>query len=162
PRTYSTAHRSRTIRSGSPCRRGGADVEYRTLGATGLRVSLLGLGTVKFGRNEGLQYPVSAALPSTRDLVRLLAHAHDLGINLLDTGPAYGSSEERVGELIARHRDAWLISTKVGEAFDGRASHYDFTPEHTRASVLRSLRRLRTDRIDIVLVHSDGDDLAII
>jgi aryl-alcohol dehydrogenase-like predicted oxidoreductase len=137
-------------------------MEYRELGDTGMRVSLLGLGTVKFGRNTGLSYPVASSLPSTRDLVRLLAHAHDLGVNLLDTAPAYGSSEERLGELIGLHRDAWLISTKVGESFDGSASTYDFTPEHARASVLRSLRRLRTDRIDIVLVHSDGNDLDII
>jgi len=137
-------------------------VEYRELGCTGLHVSLLGLGTVKFGRNEGLPYPVSASLPSDRDLVRLLAHAHDLGINLLDTAPAYGSSEERLGELLVRHRDLWVISTKVGESFERGTSTFDFSPDHTRASVLRSLKRLRTDRLDVVLVHSDGDDLAII
>jgi len=137
-------------------------VEYRELGTTGLKVSLLGIGTVKFGRNEGLPYPTAPALPSTRDLVRLLAHAHDLGINLLDTAPAYGSSEERLGELLARHRELWVISTKVGESFDRGVSTFDFSPEHTRASVLRSLQRLRTDRLDVVLVHSDGDDQAII
>ena len=137
-------------------------MEYRELGAARLRVSLLGLGTVKFGRNEALPYPASSSLPSTRDLVRLLAHAYDLGINLLDTAPAYGSSEERLGELLARHRDRWVISTKVGESFERGASTYDFSPEHTRASVLRSLQRLRTDRLDVVLVHSDGDDRAII
>jgi aryl-alcohol dehydrogenase-like predicted oxidoreductase len=137
-------------------------MEYRELGATGMRVSLLGLGTVKFGRNAALPYPVAPTLPSTRDLARLLALGRDLGVNLLDTAPAYGSSEERLGELIAPHRDAWLVSTKVGESFDGYASTYDFTPEHTRASVLRSIERLRTDRIDIVLVHSDGNDLEII
>jgi len=137
-------------------------VEYRELGSTGLRVSLLGLGTVKFGRNEGLPYPAPSSLPSTRELVRLLAHAHDLGINLLDTAPAYGTSEERLGELLVRHRELWVISTKVGESFEHGASTFDFSPEHARASVLRSLKRLRTDRLDIVLVHSDGDDLAII
>ena len=137
-------------------------MEYRELGSTGVRISLLGLGTVKFGRNEGLPYPVPSSLPSTRDLVRLLAHAHDLGVNLLDTAPAYGSSEERLGELLARHRDLWVISTKVGESFERGASTFDFSPEHARASVMRSLERLRTDRLDVVLVHSDGDDLAII
>jgi aryl-alcohol dehydrogenase-like predicted oxidoreductase len=137
-------------------------VEYRELGATGMRVSLLGLGTVKFGRNEGLAYPAPPSLPSDRDLVRLLGQAQDLGINLLDTAPAYGSSEERLGELLARQRDLWMISTKVGESFDRGSSTYDFSPEHVRASVVRSLQRLRTDRLDIVLVHSDGDDRAII
>ena len=137
-------------------------MQYRQLGATGLRVSLIGLGTVKFGRNEALQYAAPLTLPSTRALTELLATARDLGINVIDTAPAYGSSEERLGELLAGQRDAWVVCTKVGESFESGVSAFDFSPEQARRSVLRSLQRLRTDRLDVVLVHSDGNDVDII
>ncbi len=135
---------------------------FRELGGTGLTVSALGLGTVKLGRNRGLKYPAGFALPDERSAAALLDCARDLGINLLDTAPAYGSSEARLGRLLAGRRADWILCTKVGEEFDGEASRFDFSPAHTRASVRRSLRRLRTDYLDIVLVHSDGRDLAII
>jgi len=72
----------------------------RALGATGLEVSALGLGTVKFGRNTGVKYPAGFELPSAAEIGELLAVARDLGINLLDTAPAYGSSEERIGKSV--------------------------------------------------------------
>jgi len=134
----------------------------RPLGTTGLQVSALGLGTVKLGRNQGLKYPDGFTLPDERSAAGLLARARALGINLLDTAPAYGSSEERLGRLLAGQRRDWVVCTKVGEEFEGGVSSHDFSPEHSRASVLRSLRRLRTDFLDIVLVHSDGNDLQII
>src|SRR5690606_10695887 len=56
----------------------------------------------------------------------------------------------------------WVIVTKVGEEFDNGESHFDFSPAHTRRSVERSLQRLGTDYLDVVLVHSDGNDLAIV
>ena len=68
-------------------------MELRPLGATGLQVSPLGLGTVKFGRNQGVKYPQAFNLPSDREALALLELAWDLGINLLDTAPAYGESE---------------------------------------------------------------------
>ena len=125
-------------------------------------MSLIGLGAVKFGRTEGLKYPAPSSLPTIRALTDLLAAAHDLGVNLIDTAPAYGSSEERLGQLLAGRRNDWVLCTKVGETFDGTRSHYDFSPEQTRRSVLRSLQRLATDRLDVVLIHSDGNDVAII
>jgi aryl-alcohol dehydrogenase-like predicted oxidoreductase len=127
-----------------------------------MRVSLLGLGTVKFGRTEGLRYPVASNLPTRRALTELLAAAADLGVNLIDTAPAYGSSEERLGQLLAGRRSRWILCTKVGETFENGRSHYDFSPEQTRRSVLRSLQRLATDHLDVVLIHSDGNDLDII
>ena len=126
----------------SPCRRGIADVQYRELGKTGLRVSLLGLGAVAFGRTEGLKYAVAPRLPSMRDLSELLAAARDAGVNLVDTAPAYGVSEERLGELLMGRRDEWVLCTKVGEIFEAGTSRWDFSPEHTRRSVHESLRRL--------------------
>lgn len=134
----------------------------RPLGTTGMEVGILGLGTVKLGRNQGVKYPRDFDIPSDRQAADLLALAADLGMNLLDTAPAYGNSEERLGQLIATERDRWLICTKVGEEFCGGQSLFNFSPEHTRHSVERSLKRLRTDRLDIVLVHSDGNDCDII
>jgi aryl-alcohol dehydrogenase-like predicted oxidoreductase len=134
----------------------------RPLGSTGITVSLIGLGTVKFGRNEGLRYPAAFELPTDRDLARLLDAARDHGIDLLDTAPAYGTSEERLGALLRRRRHRWVLSTKVGETFTAGTSRFDFSAASTLASVERSLARLRTDVLDIVLVHSDGDDVAIV
>tara|TARA_R110001592_G_scaffold363393_1_gene687162 strand:- start:2020 stop:2811 length:792 start_codon:yes stop_codon:yes gene_type:complete len=134
----------------------------RPLGNTGLKVSAIGLGTVKLGRNREVKYPGSYSLPDDRSAAALLAQARELGINLIDTAPAYGSSEERLGKLLAGQRQHWLICSKVGEEFEQGNSRFDFSAQHIRNSVQRSLRRLNTDTIDILLLHSDGNDLQII
>lgn len=134
----------------------------RPLGRTDMEVSALGLGTVKLGRDQGVKYPEGFKIPDDSSTRALLSRASDLGINLIDTAPAYGNSEERLGTLLRGQRARWLICSKVGEEFENGHSHFDFSPEHTRASVERSLRRLSTDVIDIILIHSDGNDLNII
>jgi aryl-alcohol dehydrogenase-like predicted oxidoreductase len=136
-------------------------IRKRPLGQTGMEVSCLGLGTVKFGRNHEVKYPTSFALPEDRQVASLLDQARDLGINLLDTAPAYGSAEQRLGRLL-RQRDEWIISTKVGEEFTNGKSFFDFSAAHTRRSVERSLRNINTDYLDIVLIHSDGRDEQIL
>ncbi len=133
----------------------------RLIGQTGIEVSCLGLGTVKFGRNTGVKYPQGFELPDDSDVQQILRLAHELGINLIDTAPAYGSSEERLGRLLEQRHD-WVICTKVGEEFEQGNSSYDFSAAHVRASVERSLQRLHTDYLDLVLVHSDGKDMDII
>lgn len=133
----------------------------RPLGNTGLTVSALGLGTVKIGRDQGVKYPQQFRIPDDDAVRNLFALARELGINLIDTAPAYGNSEERLGKLLPQRKD-WVIVTKVGEEFDNGESHFDFSPAHTRRSVERSLQRLGTDYLDVVLVHSDGNDLAIV
>lgn len=151
-------------------------MELRPLGNTGLRVSVLGLGTVKLGRTRGLKYPdaqIAAELPTENAATELLRTATELGINLIDTAPAYGVAEERIGLLMAANnwfggRDRWVVCTKAGEEFDSLAaggageSRFDFSPGAVRASVERSLMRLRTDRVEIMLLHSDGRDEWII
>jgi aryl-alcohol dehydrogenase-like predicted oxidoreductase len=107
----------------------------KALGSTDMEVSALGLGTVKLGRNEGVKYPSEFRIPDDRHAASLLSEAQDLGINLIDTAPAYGNSEERLGKLLAGQRDRWLICSKVGEEFEHGQSRFDFTPEHTRSSV---------------------------
>lgn len=137
-------------------------IPRRPLAGTGIAVSALGLGTVKFGRNQGVKYPQGFDLPSDQAVRELLALAFDLGINLLDTAPAYGLSEERLGRLLPHSRHDWVIATKVGESFAGGQSHFDFSAAGTRRSVENSLRLLRTDYLDAVLIHSDGDDVRIL
>ena len=128
----------------------------RPLGDTGLAVSVLGLGTVKFGRNTAVKYPRPFELPSDDQIADLLALAHSLGINLLDTAPAYGNSEERLGEALAGNRQQWLLCTKAGEEFSDGRSRYDFGEDSVLRSVANSLRRLRTDYLDLLLLHADG------
>jgi aryl-alcohol dehydrogenase-like predicted oxidoreductase len=134
----------------------------RRFGDTDIEISPLGLGTVKLGRDRGVKYPQHFTIPDDRAAADLIATAAELGINLIDTAPAYGNSEERLGRLLAGRRRDWVICTKVGEEFIDGASHFDFSAQHTRFSVERSLRRLDTDYLDIVLVHSDGNDLDIL
>src|SRR5690606_20507720 len=71
---------------------------------TDLFVSPIGLGTVKLGRNQGVKYPQGFELPNDRQARELIAQAGDLGINLIDTAPAYGISEERLGGLLHGQR----------------------------------------------------------
>lgn len=132
------------------------------LGSLDLKVSRIGLGTVKFGRNQGVKYPAPFELPSDRDIQELLFKAQELGINLLDTAPAYGTSEERLGKLLPAQRSNWIVCTKVGEEFIDNESYFDFSPKAIRNSIERSLRRLKTDYLDIVLVHSNGEDIKLI
>jgi aryl-alcohol dehydrogenase-like predicted oxidoreductase len=137
-------------------------MQRRSFGSTDIMISPLGLGTVKLGRDQGVKYPERFTIPGDREAANLIALAKDLGINLIDTAPAYGNSEQRLGPLLKGQRDDWVICSKVGEEFDNGASHFDFSAAHTRFSIERSLKRLHTDCIDIVLVHSDGSDEHII
>ena len=139
----------------------GQGMQLRPLGSTGIDVSPLGLGTVKIGRNEQVKYPQGFDIPGDAEVSELLNLAWELGINFIDTAPAYGSSEQRLGQLLP-HRADWVIMTKVGEIFEHGQSHYDFSAQHTRKSVEKSLKTLKREMIDIVLVHSDGNDMAII
>lgn len=134
----------------------------RKLGNTGLDVFPISLGCVKFGRNEAVRYPTSFQLPDLQSLAELLDVARELGVNLLDTAPAYGESETRIGQLLKQQPQHWLISTKVGEYFSNGVSAYDFSAEKTRQSVEASLVKLAVDYLDIVFVHSNGEDAHIV
>ena len=139
-----------------------AALPRRRLGVRGPEVSLLGLGTVKFGRRTGLRHPRPFACPDDAAAARLLDRARALGVNLIDTAPAYGESEARLGRILRGRREDFVLVTKTGEIFDGARSRFDFSAAHTRRSVHDSLRRLGTDRLDCVLLHSDGDDAALL
>lgn len=131
------------------------------LGNTGLHVTRIGFGAFKIGRNQKTKYPAAYDLPDEPAVERLLNEVLDLGINYIDTAPAYGLSEERIGRFLAHRRDEFVLSTKVGETFEHGESTYDFSGKAVRRSVERSLARLQTEVLDVVFVHSDGNDLAI-
>ena len=137
-------------------------MKHIALGQTGLKISPLGLGTVKFGRNQGVKYPQGFDLPDDEHLSALLTLAKSLGINMLDTAPAYGTSETRLGTLLGGQREDWVIIGKAGEEFEDGKSSYNFTPDHFERSLERSLKRLNTDYIDALLIHSDGADMDIL
>jgi aryl-alcohol dehydrogenase-like predicted oxidoreductase len=134
----------------------------RRIGSGGPLVSPIGFGAFKIGRNQKTKYGQAYDLPSDAEVSRLLGELLDAGINYFDTAPAYGTSEERLGAAIGHRRNEFTLSTKVGETFTDGASSYDFSREAIEASIVRSLRRLRTDVLDIVLLHSPGDDLEIL
>jgi aryl-alcohol dehydrogenase-like predicted oxidoreductase len=125
-------------------------------------LSPLGFGAFKIGRNERIKYPRGYDLPTEAQAAKLLNEVLDLGINLIDTSPAYGLSEERIGQALAHRRREFILSSKAGETFENGQSAYDFSREGTLRSFHRSLRRLRTETLDILLIHSDGRDLEIL
>jgi aryl-alcohol dehydrogenase-like predicted oxidoreductase len=126
-------------------------MEKRILGSCGLEVSALGFGCMgmsqSFGPNPG----------DRGQMMNLLRSAVDLGVTFFDTAEVYGPfvNEELVGEALAAVRDQVVIATKFGFAFDGqgRQTGLDSRPEHIRAAVDGSLRRLGTDRIDLLYQH---------
>lgn len=139
-------------------------MELRPLGNTGLSVSAIGFGAFKIGRNQKTKYPDAYELPDERSVGTLLEGVLECGINLIDTAPAYGLSEERIGRFLAGDalRERVVLATKVGERFEQGVSNYAFDRSSVNASIDESLARLRTDRLDLVSVHSDGNDLEII
>ena len=137
-------------------------MQQRPLGKTGLSVTPLGFGAVKIGRNARVKYPQPFDLPDDATAERLLNSILDLGINYIDTAPAYGLSEERIGKFMSHRRNEFVLQTKIGETFSNGESTYDYSAASLRDSLDRSLQRLNTDRLDIVLIHSDGRDLEIL
>jgi len=137
-------------------------MEKVQLGQTGISISRLGLGTVKFGRNQGVKYPEPFDLPDDDTLFELLQCAKSHGINMLDTAPAYGTSEERLGHLLQEDREDWVIIGKAGEEFEAGQSSYIFTPDHFKKSLERSLSRLNTPYLDVLMIHSNGDDMDVL
>lgn len=134
----------------------------RTFANTDIHVSAVSYGAIKIGRNQKMKYPSVYALPSDKECTDIIALCKDLGMNLIDTAPAYGSSEERLGKILKGQRQDWLISSKVGEEFENCESSFNFTADWAEKSLERSLKRLGTDYLDILFIHSDGNDLDVL
>ena len=118
---------------------------FRLLGNTGLPVSTLSLGTVELGLDYGFRQSSSYHRPERAAAARVLSHAVDHGINLLDTAPTYGESESMIGEALASLSVRPWVATKVTIGDDLSA---------ITQSVDRSLRRLQLETIDILQVHN--------
>lgn len=125
-------------------------------------VAAIGFGAFKLGRNEGTKYGRAYDLPGDVESARLLNEVLDLGMDVVDTAPAYGLSEARVGAALAARRSEFVISTKAGEEWIGGESVHDFSEHAIETSVCRSLVRLRASMLDAVFIHSDGRDLAVL
>jgi len=130
-------------------------MKFRTLGRTGLRVSVVGLGTWQLGGEWGRSFAQS-------EVDAILDRAAEAGINLIDTAECYGDhlAERLVGDYLSRHeRDRWIVATKFGHAFRGFMDRTDeFGPGEVRQQLIASLRALRTDRIDLYQFHSGSDE----
>lgn len=137
-------------------------MKYRNLGDTGMKVSPVGFGALKIGRNQKTKYPQPYDLPNDAEVEKLLNGIIDLGINYIDTAPAYGTSEDLIGRYLSHRRDELILSTKVGELFEDGNSQFDYSKESVQSCLKNSLKKLKTDWIDIVLIHSDGSDRDII
>jgi aryl-alcohol dehydrogenase-like predicted oxidoreductase len=131
-------------------------MRYRQLGASGLRLSVLTMGTMTFGGTGGFASVGSTGLDGAR---RQLDRCLEAGINLVDTADVYsdGLSEEIVGEALEGRRDDVLVATKARMPMGDGPNDAGLSRHHLVTACEASLRRLRTDRIDLYQVHEwDG------
>jgi aryl-alcohol dehydrogenase-like predicted oxidoreductase len=144
-------------------------IARRRFGNTELHVSSLGLGTAEIGFSQSSD----AALDS------MLGVAYDAGINVLDSAAMYGDAEEQLGRSLSGRRDQFLLFTKCGRHLPRLSSlgqrslrrvrriagkllgepSYEWHPATLQANIDESLRRLRTDRIDLMQLHSCSEDI---
>ena len=131
-------------------------MHYRILGSTGIRVSVIGVGTWQFGGEWGRSY-------TQPEVDAILDQAADCGINLIDTAECYGDhlSERLIGDYLSRHdRSRWVVATKFGHHFNRFMDRTeDFSPADVSGQLEASLRALRVDTIDLYQFHSGADTL---
>ncbi|GIP38807.1 aldo/keto reductase [Paenibacillus sp. J31TS4] len=130
-------------------------MKYRKLGKTGMKVSVIGVGTWQFGGEWGKDF-------SQQEADAILGRAKELGINLIDTAECYGEhlSETMIGQYLKQdRREDWVVATKFGHHFEGlmdRSQHWK--PEEVLQQLEASLRALQTDYIDLYQFHSGSDE----
>jgi aryl-alcohol dehydrogenase-like predicted oxidoreductase len=150
------AGRSFAQRPPSLRRRSTKDMEKRTLGSAGLEVSPLGLGCMGISQSFGPS-------PDRATMVDFLREALEHGVTFFDTAEVYGPyhNEEVVGEALEPLREQVVIATKFGFGLDGSDRKLDSRPEHIREALEGSLRRLRTDHVDLLYQHRVDPDVPI-
>ena len=118
-------------------------MERRRLGGTDMDVSWLGFGAARIATDTG----------SPAEARRLLNALLDQGVNYIDTADCYGESEETLGEYISHRRDEYWLTTKCGHAA-GEVTAPEWTAEAVTQGIDQSLRRMRTDYLDLVHIHT--------
>jgi L-galactose dehydrogenase len=120
---------------------------YRTLGKTGLKVSILGYGASPLGNEFGTTDPAEGQ--------RAVHYAIERGINYFDVSPYYGRTlaETRLGQALLGRRDKVILATKAGRYGKDRDTGFDFSAERITRSLEESLTRLQTDYVDIFQLH---------
>ncbi len=129
-------------------------MKYRKLGKTGLKVSVVGIGTWQFGGEWGKDFQQD-------EVDRMFARGKELGINLIDTAECYGDhlSESLIGKAIKGTRKDWIVATKFGHKFHSHMNRTEpRTPADIRQQLDASLKALQTDYVDLLQYHSFGDD----
>ena len=127
-------------------------IQTRALGRTGAAVTILGYGAMELrGLPRGPEI-------TDQEAGRVLNAVLDGGVNLIDTSPDYGRSEELIGAFIGHRRDEFFLASKCGCPLEQPTDvpppyPHDYSAANVRADVEQSLRRLRTDRLDLVQVH---------
>ncbi|MFS0839199.1 aldo/keto reductase [Paenibacillus sp. 1P03SA] len=122
-------------------------MEKRSYGKTDMKVSMLGLGAAEIGL-EGVETAVAE---------KLLGTALDAGLNLIDTAECYGTSEELIGKTVSHRRDDYYLFTKCGHA--SGLDFEDWDPRLLEQSIDRSLKRLHTDYVDVIHLHSCSEEI---
>jgi aryl-alcohol dehydrogenase-like predicted oxidoreductase len=123
------------------------EMQERTLGKTGLKVTRLGVGLAEIGSGV-----------DEAQVAQVLNHALDSGINFLDTSACYGDSEELIGRTVSQRRDEYVLATKCGHIAVGYEGQ-EWTAQTIQDSIDRSLKRLQTDHLDLVQLHTCGVDV---
>jgi aryl-alcohol dehydrogenase-like predicted oxidoreductase len=129
-------------------------MQYRALGSTQLKVSVIGVGTWQFGGEWGRDYTQPEA-------DAIFDAAREAGINLIDTAECYGdhASEAFIGRAIRRDRDRWVLATKFGHRFNAPFDRSEpRSVEDVQKQLEDSLTALQTDHVDLYQYHSWGDD----
>ena len=115
-------------------------MEKRALGKTGMNVTVLGYGSAEIGYRGVPEETVE----------RLINGALDAGLNVIDTAECYIDSEEKIGKTVSGRRSEYFLFTKCGHDRDG----HHWNPKKMAEQIDRSLKRLRTDRVDLLQLHS--------
>jgi len=130
-------------------------MKYRRLGRTGMKVSVIGVGTWQFGGEWGATY-------SQAEADAVLRRCKEVGINLIDTAECYGDhlSERLIGGFLkGDRREDWVLATKFGHHFNDLFERDQrWTADDVREQLEASLRALQTDYIDLYQFHSGSDE----
>jgi len=118
-------------------------MEQRTFGRTGLKVSVLGFGAA----------PIGFLATDRQRTAGILNFLLDHGVNVIDTAASYKNSEEVIGDAIGKRREQFVLVSKCGQNVEG-VDGEDWSPDLIARTVDRSLRRLKTAHLDVMLLHS--------